>query len=102
MTILEQEILSIINETIGGQYIGKLKVINDENIWTLYLYLNQELSPIQIGCECSWNKFKEYVRKEIKNRKLEKVSYWKAIQELPSVECINCKFELNNDNEIYL
>jgi hypothetical protein len=30
MTILEQEILSIINETIGGQYIGKL--INDENI----------------------------------------------------------------------
>lgn len=101
MTTLEQEILDIINETINGQYIGKLKVFNDEGIWTLYLYLDQEFSPIQIGYSGSLEEFKDYVRKEIKTRKMEKVSYWRAIQELPANECVNGILESDYDNEIY-
>lgn len=100
MTTLEQEILDIINETIGGQYIGRLKVLNDEGIWTLYLYMNQEMSPIQIGRDGTWDEFKEYVRKEIKTRKMEKISYWQAIQELPANICRNGELEPDYDNVI--
>lgn len=102
MTTLEQEILNIINETIGGKYIGKLKVLNDDGIWTLYLYLNQEQSPIQIGYDGTLNDFKEFIRKEIKTRKMEKVSYWRATQELPVNICVNGKLESDYDNEIYM
>lgn len=46
MTKEEQEILELINCTVGGKYIGKLKVIYDECGWQLFLYLNREMTPL--------------------------------------------------------
>ena len=43
---------------------------------------------IQIGKECTNDsEFKEYIRDEIKHRKLQSVSYSRLVQELPSIVC---------------
>ena len=76
MTILEQEVLELINQTIDGQYISKLKVVVDDDLYCLQLYMNQEQSPLVIAKQCqNEDEFKKFVKKEIKTRKLEKVSY---------------------------
>ena len=41
MENLEKEILEIINEAIGGKYIGGLKILIEDDIYELLLYLNQ-------------------------------------------------------------
>lgn len=80
MDRLECEILQIINETIEGKYIGKLRVTTEGNIYCLDLFLNNTTAPaISFIKECkNENDFKEFVRKEIRTRKLEKVSFWKV------------------------
>lgn len=77
MTKLECEILNIINETIEGKYIGKLSITKEDNIYCLALYLNHTTAPaLSLIKECKdENDFKEFVKKEIKTRKLEKTSY---------------------------
>ena len=80
---LETEIRNIINETINGKYIGKLKVQKEDfddgtTLWALFLYLDMEMSPLIMAYQGSEDKFKEFIRKEIKSRKLEMVSFWKA------------------------
>lgn len=85
MTRLECEILNIINETIGGKYLGKLKVTKDDNIYCLDLYLNHTQSPaLSLVKECrDENDFKSFVKNEIKTRKLEETSYWFINVEYP-------------------
>lgn len=50
MTPQELEIKSIIEEATCTKYIGKLKIseepIGDSTLWTLFLYLNLELTPM--------------------------------------------------------
>ena len=84
MTTLEQEILNIINCTIKGKYIGKLRVVIEDDMYNLLLYLNQEQAPLIIGYQGTEEKFKEFVQKEIQTRQMERVSYWTAIQERPT------------------
>lgn len=87
MTTLESEIKTIIEEVICGKYIGKLKVVqedvNDSTLWMLLLYLNLELSPMILAYEGTEVQFKDFIRNEIKIRKLHDVHFWTAIQELP-------------------
>lgn len=45
MTQLECEILKVINETIGGKYIGKLRVTKEDNIYCLAMFLNLTVNP---------------------------------------------------------
>lgn len=80
MDRLECEILNIINETIEGKYIGKLRVTKEDNVYCLDLFLNCTTLPaLSLIKECKdENDFKEFVRKEIKSRKLEKTSFWKV------------------------
>lgn len=97
MTELEQEILDIINCTICGEYIGKLKV----NVWTsepqcgdgcnesyptiyeLRLYLDREFTPIVFSYEGTEDEFKEFIREEIRKRKIEATRFFKI-----NLECI--------------
>lgn len=80
MDRLECEILKIINETVEGKYIGKLRVTKEGNVYCLDLFLNNTTLPaISFIKECKDEAdFKEFVRKEIKARKLEKVSFWQV------------------------
>ena len=88
---LETEIRNIINETINGKYIGKLKVQKEDfddgtTLWALFLYLDMEMSPLVMAYQGSEDEFKEFIRKEIKSRKLEMVSFWRAELEYADVK----------------
>lgn len=98
MSTLENEILDIINTTVEGCYTGGLKVIVEDEctckdvcikLYTLLLYMDSSVYPsIQIGKECANDsEFKEYIRDEIKHRRLQSVSYSRLVQELPSIVC---------------
>lgn len=50
MTSLDQEIRDLINEAIGGKYVGQLKVFHEEGIgWVLLLHMNQEQAPMNFA-----------------------------------------------------
>lgn len=88
MTTLEKEILDIINETTESEYIGKLKVVVDDESYTLGLYLNLEMSPMIFYYQGNEQGFKDYIREEMKNRKLQKVFRYEVIRDilLPGLE----------------
>jgi len=78
---IESELRQIINDTICGKYLGKLQVIRDEDEegtinWALLLYLDTEMSPIIMACQGTEDHFKEFVREEIKHRKLQGVKFY--------------------------
>ena len=82
MTTLEQEILNIINEATDCEYIGKLKVIVDDNLYTLGLYLNLEMSPVILSYQGTEKEFKDFIREEMKSRKLQKVFRYEVIRDI--------------------
>lgn len=88
MTTLEKEILNIINEATDSEYIGKLKVIVDDDLYNLGLYLNREMTPTVLSFQGTEEEFKEFVREEMKNRKLQKVFRYEVIRDilLPGME----------------
>lgn len=87
MTALEKEILNIINETTDSEYIGKLKVIiddisNNDKLYTLGLYLNFEMSPMVLSYQGTEEEFKNFIREEMKSRKLQKVFRYEVIRDI--------------------
>lgn len=87
MTTLEKEILNIINETTDSEYIGKLKVIiddisNNDKLYTLGLYLNFEMSPMVLSYQGTEEEFKNFIREEMKSRKLQKVFRYEVIRDI--------------------
>lgn len=95
MTTLEQEILDIINEATDSEYIGKLKVIVDDNLYTLGLYLNREMTPTVLSYQGTEDEFKQFILEEMKSRKLQKVFRYEVIRDilLPGTD------EYENDEE---
>lgn len=87
MTGIEEEIKQIINDVTEREYITKLHVSHEDDIWTLYLYLNRELVPLVMSIQGDERKFKRFVAKEMKKRRLQEVKYWKTTRELPALEC---------------
>ena len=85
MTEIEKHIKEIIEEVVDGKYIGKLKVvtepINDSTLWMLLLYLDLEMTPMILAYEGTEKDFLEFIRSEMKARKLQTVRFWKANQE---------------------
>lgn len=85
MTEIEKHIKEIIEEVIDGKYIGKLKVVtepvNDSILWMLLLYLDLEMTPLVLAYEGTEEEFTEFIRSEMKSRKLQTVKFWKANQE---------------------
>ena len=84
--VLANEILDIIDETIGGEYIGKLEVIVDDDWYTLNLFMNMHNAPLVLAHQGTEEEFKNYIREEIKKRKLEKVMRYEIRRELPALE----------------
>lgn len=92
MTKLEEEILDIINCTICGKYIGKLRVIVDTpepqcgdscretypTTYELRLYLDRWFTPIVLSYEGTEDEFKEFIREEIRKRKIENTRFFKV------------------------
>ena len=93
MTAIEHEIKQIIEDVICCKYIGKLKVVkevvDDSEFWMLLLYLDMEQTPLILAYEGTEDQFKDFIRSEIKLRKLQGVRFWKAIQTYPQQE-LNC------------
>lgn len=87
MTDLEEEIRKLIDEVTEREYVGKLQVSHEDDIWTLYLYLNRELVPLVMSIQGDEEKFKKFVKTEMRKRRLHEVKFWKAIRELPALEC---------------
>lgn len=92
MTEIEKQIKEIIEEVVDGKYIGKLRVatepINDSTLWMLLLYLDLEMTPMILAYEGTEEEFKEFIRKEIKTRKLQTVKFWKTNLEYIGQNCI--------------
>lgn len=88
MTTLEKEILNIINEATDSEYIGKLKVVVDDDSYTLGLYLNLEMSPMVFSYQGSEQGFKDFIREEMKSKKLQNVFRYEVIRDilLPGME----------------
>lgn len=84
---IETEIRNTINEIICGKYVGKLKVTTEEmpggTLWMLLLYLDMEQTPMVLAYQGTEEQFKEFVKSEIKARKLHAVKFWSAVQEYP-------------------
>ena len=88
MTTLEKEILNIINEATDSEYIGKLKVVVDDDSYTLGLYLNLEMSPMVFSYQGDEQGFKDFIREEMKSKKLQNVFRYEVIRDilLPGME----------------
>lgn len=84
--VLANEILNIVDETIEGEYVGKLEVIVDDDWYTLNLFMNMHNSPLVLAYQGTEEEFKNYIREEIKKRKLEKVMRYEVRRELPALE----------------
>lgn len=87
MTKIEEEIRQIINDVTEREYITRLQVTQDNDIWTLYLFLNRELVPLVMGIQGDEETFKKFVRSEMKKRRLQEVKYWKTDRTLPALQC---------------
>lgn len=84
--VLANEILDIIDETIEGEYIGKLEVIIDNDWYTLNLFMNMYNAPLVLAYQGTEEGFKKYIKDEIKKRRLEKVMRYEVRRELPALE----------------
>lgn len=87
MKQIENDIRNIIDEVTNSKYIGKLKVIqdkisDDETLWMLLLYLDTEMTPMILAHEGTEEEFKDFIRSEMKTRKLQNVRFFKMHQEL--------------------
>lgn len=91
-TVLEQEILEIINCATCSQYTGKLEVtVDDEEVkcgkffpkwYTLKLYLNLHMSPMVFAYQGTEQEFKDYIKEEMKSRKLQKIFRYEVIRDI--------------------
>lgn len=101
MTLLEQEILEIINQAIDGEYIGRFKVFYEDEVgWTLLLHMNQEQAPMRFTYDGDLEQFKKFIYKELHFRKMQIASYFIAVQELPAAVCRDGKWDLDYDTVI--
>lgn len=99
MTQLEQEVLGIIEEVTESKYTGRFKVLVDGNIYQLFLYLDREFTPIVFGMEGTEDEFKDFIRKEFRTRKIEKVKFYKITREPIPLDVLDCEETNNWDDE---
>lgn len=92
LTSLENEILDIINDVTESSYIGGLKVVKEDGIYMLFLYLDVEYAPLQLAYEGTKDEFKNYIRNELKSRRLECIPRGRLVQQVINYEERgNCK-----------
>ena len=89
---LEQAILELIRNIYCKEYIGRIKVIetidNGDHLgYRLELGLNKDERPLSIAGEGSDNEFLQFIEKELRNRGLDSIEYFTAIQLYNTDEC---------------
>lgn len=82
MTI-ENKIKDIIEEASNCKYIGKLKVIHEDDLWMLLLYLDLEETPLVMAHQGDYEQFEDFIKSEVKARKLHMIKFWKCQEILP-------------------
>ncbi len=98
MNKLELEILDIINDSTESEYIGKLSVKVDEDIYSLYLFHNQNESPMVLSYQGTEDEFKGFINKEMAIRKIESVDFWNALKFYePSVDALGYDQIINDE-----
>ena len=81
MTGLESKIFDYIEKTYEVTFSGKVEVIINGNEYTLNLVLNNYMQPINITTQAiNDDKFYEFITKELGNRNLVQVQYFKLIK----------------------
>lgn len=80
-TDLEKEVLASMEAIYQCKYTKELQVTKDGNYYMLKLFLHTPISPaVVIGQECnSDEEFLEYIKKELKDRRLDKSQQYKLI-----------------------
>lgn len=91
MKQIEIDIRNIIDEVTCSKYTGRLKIMKDDLpedgiLWSLLLYLDTEMTPMILAYEGTEDEFKEFIRRELKIRKLQNVDFFKMHQELVEEE----------------
>lgn len=91
MTELEKNIKNIIEEISECKYVGDLKVVKEDitgesPLWMLLLYLDLEQSPMIWAYQGTEEAFLEFIKGEVKMRKLHTIHFWKGVQNIPDVE----------------
>lgn len=90
MTNLKDRVLQVINNALDGWcYIGKFDIENVGDKYTLKLYLNQPDAPLYLNYWGNEDGFLKFIYNEIKNRRLQEVKYWSAIQTDPGNDFIH-------------
>lgn len=104
-TLLEKEILEIINCATCSEYIGELEVLTEKNpcdykcctfntcqkekckryipdTYVLKLYLNRNYTPMVFSYQGTEQEFKDYIKEEMKSRKLQKIFRYEVIRDI--------------------
>ena len=83
MNNLKDKVLKTIEEALCAKYIGDLDVINNDDEYTLKLYLNQKESPMYFSYQGSERGFLNRLKKDLQTRQLDRVHYFKGVQTDP-------------------
>lgn len=80
---MDINIRKLIKDITGYDYIGKYLIEktdseNNSELWSLMLFLETSSSPIVFSYEGTEKQFIEFIKKELKARKLEEVDFWTA------------------------
>ena len=83
---LENDILDIINNVTESFYVGGLKVVKEDGMYMLFLYLDVEYAPLQLAYEGTEDEFKNYIKDELKSRRLECIPRGRLVQQVINYE----------------
>lgn len=78
---LKQVILDYFRTTYEAEFIGKLEIENLDPVgYKIKLYLDNDYYPLVIIADLPDEEFIEYIKEELRSRKLHKTKFYKAIK----------------------
>ena len=93
MNSLKDKVLKTIEEALCSRYIGDLDVIQNEDEYILKLYLNQRESPMYFSYQGSEQGFLANLKKDLRQRQIDRTKYFKGVQTDPGNEDIYITLE---------
>lgn len=75
---LETIIRSYLMTTYKAEYIGKMSIIQNEELFIFNIGIPDELTPITISYEGSEEKFISYLKEELRKKNFMRQSYYKV------------------------
>ena len=93
MNSLKDKVLKTIEEALCAKYIGDLDVINNDDEYTLKLYLNQKESPMYFSYQGTEQGFLLNLLKDLRQRQIDRTKYFTGIQTDPGNDDIYIALE---------